>query len=104
MGKAKVVTDGMLMSASEALVDCITEEDLQKGSIYPKLSEIRQISLEIACSVIQRAVEEDVVKADSRAAEILAEQGRGALKNFVRSRMFQPNYDPLVYLPPGIGE
>ncbi|QDZ23548.1 NAD-dependent malic oxidoreductase [Chloropicon primus] len=104
VGKCKIITDNMLMSASESLVNCITQEDLSKGSIYPKLSMIRDISLEIACSVIEQAVVDKVVKADSRAAEVLEEQGREGLKSFVKSRMFQPNYDPLVYLPPGIGE
>ena len=104
VGKAKVITDNMFMSASESLVNCITPEDREMGSIYPKLSEIRHISLEIACSVIEQAVEDGVTKSDSRAAEILGKKGREGLKTFVSSRMFQPNYDPLVYLPPGIGE
>jgi len=130
MGKAKVITDAMLMKASESLVDCITAEELERGSIYPKLGSIREISLEIACSVIEQAVRDGVTKAESRAVEVLAEQGREGLRGFVRSRMFQvsesryhpvakkkkltrapillqtrkPNYDPLVYVPPGIGE
>ena len=104
VGKAKVITDAMLMKASESLVDCITAEELERGSIYPKLGSIREISLEIACSVIEQAVRDGVTKAESRAVEVLAEQGREGLRGFVRSRMFIPSYDPLVYVPPGIGE
>lgn len=104
VGQAKIITDNMLMSAAEALVNCITSEELERGCIYPKLSMIRHISLEIACAVIQTAIEDKVVKGGSRAAEILEEQGLDALKSFVSSRMFQPTYDPLVYVPPGIGE
>ena len=104
VGKAKVITDAMLMKASESLVDCITAEELERGSIYPKLGSIREISLEIACSVIEQAVRDGVTKAESRAVEVLAEQGREGLRGFVRSRMFIPSYEPLVYVPPGIGE
>lgn len=104
VGQAKIVTDHMLMSASEALVNCITPEELERGCIYPQLSKIREISLQIACAVIETAVSDKVVKSDSRAAEVLKEQGAEGLKSFVLSRMFQPNYDPLVYVPPGIGE
>jgi len=104
VGHARIITDHMLMAAAESLVKCITADDLAKGSIYPKLSMIRDISLEIACGVIQTAVEDKVVKQESRAAEVLQEQGMDALRNYVRGRMFQPNYDPLVYVPPGIGE
>ena len=89
VGKAKVITDAMLMKASESLVDCITAEELERGSIYPKLGSIREISLEIACSVIEQAVRDGVTKAESRAVEVLAEQGREGLRGFVRSRMFQ---------------
>jgi Malic enzyme, NAD binding domain len=35
------VTDGMLMAAAESLSSLIAPKDLARGSIYPRLSDIR---------------------------------------------------------------
>ena len=78
------------------------EEELAQGRIFPRLSKIRDISLEIACSVIQTAAEDG--HCSNRSAEILECQGMDGLKAYVKSKMFKPCYSPLVYLPPGVGE
>ena len=102
IGKTQIISDHMLMTASEALVRCVDEEELAQGRIFPRLSKIRDISLEIACSVIQTAAEDG--HCSNRSAEILECQGMDGLKAYVKSKMFKPCYSPLVYLPPGVGE
>jgi malic enzyme len=56
MGKCKVITDEMMMIASEALSECLSFEDINERGIFPKFEKIREISLHIACKVIIAAV------------------------------------------------
>lgn len=51
------VHDDMLLAASEALAKQVTEENFEKGLIYPPFSNIRKISANIAASVAARAYE-----------------------------------------------
>ncbi|KAL1816211.1 hypothetical protein ACET3Z_018785 [Daucus carota] len=47
----------MLLAASEALAGTVTQEDCQKGMIYPPISNIRKISAHIAANVAAKAYE-----------------------------------------------
>ncbi|KAG6739686.1 hypothetical protein POTOM_057300 [Populus tomentosa] len=51
------VHDDMLLAAAEALAGQIKEEYLEKGLIYPPLSNIRKISVQIAANVAAKAYE-----------------------------------------------
>ncbi|KAI4379390.1 hypothetical protein MLD38_005696 [Melastoma candidum] len=51
------VHDDMLLSASEALAGQVTEENFEKGLIYPPFSNIRKISANIAAKVAAKAYE-----------------------------------------------
>ncbi|KAJ6863053.1 hypothetical protein NC652_039799 [Populus alba x Populus x berolinensis] len=51
------VHDDMLLAAAEALAGQIKEEYLAKGLIYPPLSNIRNISVQIAANVAAKAYE-----------------------------------------------
>ncbi|KAG5107882.1 hypothetical protein JHK84_044789 [Glycine max] len=51
------VHDDMLLAASEALAKLVTEENYEKGLIYPPFSNIRKISANIAASVAAKAYE-----------------------------------------------
>ncbi|XP_043709684.1 NADP-dependent malic enzyme-like [Telopea speciosissima] len=51
------VHDDMLLAASEALAAQVTQENFNKGLIYPPFSNIRKISAHIAASVAAKAYE-----------------------------------------------
>ncbi len=96
--KASQVTDGMLYQASEALASCLDEVDQAKGLVFPSISKIRSVSCHVATEVMRKAVEEGV--ASSKEVMRLAETDHVAndLKEFVRLRMYQPIYQPLVHV------
>ncbi|ETW03349.1 hypothetical protein H310_04840 [Aphanomyces invadans] len=45
------VDDNMMLIAAQTLADKVTDADLATGSVYPPLSSIRQVSLDIAAAV-----------------------------------------------------
>ncbi|KAG6471197.1 hypothetical protein ZIOFF_072298 [Zingiber officinale] len=51
------VHDDMLLAASEALAQQVTQENLDKGMVYPPFSNIRKISAHIAANVAAKAYE-----------------------------------------------
>ena len=55
--KAKTIPDSIFLESAKALAETVTEEDLQVGSIYPVIDEIREVSLRIAVAVAVYAYE-----------------------------------------------
>jgi malate dehydrogenase (oxaloacetate-decarboxylating)(NADP+) len=58
LSRATEISDEMILTAAETLVDCVTDEMLAAGSIYPPLNAIREISLKIAVRVMEKAQEQ----------------------------------------------
>lgn len=56
--KAKRVSDGMLMAASEALAYAASQTNLDHGAILPPLNQIQTISRSIAFAVAKQAMDE----------------------------------------------
>ncbi len=80
--QARGVTDGMFLAAADALAQRVSEDDLALGALYPPRSEIREISLDIAVAVAERAYEQD-----------LATLPRPAdLRAHLRESMYDPSY------------
>lgn len=60
LGQASRVTDKMILTASESLANCVTEEEFSRGLLYPDVSRIREVSLHLARDVIRTAQKEGV--------------------------------------------
>jgi malate dehydrogenase (oxaloacetate-decarboxylating)(NADP+) len=60
--RARAVTGGMFLAAARSLAAQVDEAQLEHGAIYPPLSEIRNISLSVACAVAEQAYAEGVAE------------------------------------------
>lgn len=86
---ATKVTDRMLYVAAEALATFLSEEDLQRGVVFPSLTSIRSVSHRIAVAVIEEAVKDGL-------ATKISPQDAQDLNSFVSRKMYDPQYVPLV--------
>lgn len=85
LSRASQVTDAMVEASSLALAESVTEEERAQELLYPRLERIREISVHIACRVIQSAQKANV---DRNSA--LREMNETELANWVRSKMWNP--------------
>jgi malate dehydrogenase (oxaloacetate-decarboxylating)(NADP+) len=79
---ARRVTDEMFMTAARTLADAVGTEDLRRGSIFPPLERIREISAAIATAVAQVAYDRGL------ASEPMPRDPRRAIE----AMMFDPAY------------
>ena len=101
-------------------MELINEEDLRIKATFPRNVEIREIAVHIAGRVFEQAVEENL-KVRSRfrfrsedfdywqignkvMLEHYEQGGLTEVKEYIYSKMWYPNYKPLVYVPPGKGD
>merc|ERR1719228_1997462 len=103
LGQTGVVTNAMINSAAEALVEMISEDDLARRATFPENKDIRAIAAHLATKVMMQALEEGIKLGNRKAYEALQEGGEEGLKEYIYSKMWNPEYRPLVYLPPGKG-
>jgi malate dehydrogenase (oxaloacetate-decarboxylating)(NADP+) len=80
--KASRVTDEMFMAAAHTLAEQVTRDDLQQGSLYPPLKNIRDVSAQIAAAVAAVAYRRGLAR-EPQPADLL---------EFVKSRMYEPRY------------
>lgn len=84
--RSKHVTDEMFMAASRVLAEQVSDDDFERGSIYPPLSHIREVSAKIAVAV----------------AEVVYEQGLAGvprpddMRAFIQTHVYEPNYQSYV--------
>ena len=79
---AKRVTDEMFLAAARALSLQVKQEDLDQGSIYPPLSNIREVSAHIATAVAEVAF----------ARRLASKRKPRNLLAHVKSQMYDPHY------------
>jgi len=84
------ISDSVFLSAAEALSDMVTAEDLAVGRLYPPLSNIREISVQIATQVASEAY------ANGTASTYPEPEDKEA---FIRTHLYDYNYDKVSYLP-----
>ena len=82
VSRSRVVTDDMFLAAAHSLANLVTEDDLQRGRVYPPLSHIREVSAHIAHDVATIVYEKGYTDKE-RPEDIMAE---------IRDYMYQPIY------------
>ena len=60
MSTAQKIPDELFLVAAKTLSELVTKADLEEGALYPKLTEIRHLSLLIAIAVAEKAYELDI--------------------------------------------
>jgi malate dehydrogenase (oxaloacetate-decarboxylating)(NADP+) len=82
VSEAREVTDAMFLTAARTLAKLVGPEDLALGRVYPSLTKVREVSLEIATAVATAAYDTGRAQAP-RPADLRAD---------IKARMFQPVY------------
>ncbi len=86
LSEASRITDEMVAASAEALADYTVEKYVAGGLIYPPVSDMREASFRVACSVIRQAIADGVTRRD------IPED----VEAFVRERMWKAEYQPFV--------
>jgi malate dehydrogenase (oxaloacetate-decarboxylating)(NADP+) len=79
---ARRATDEMFLAAARALAERVTQEDLEQGSLYPPLAQVRDVSARIAAAVAEVAFARGLASVP-RPKDPLA---------FVKSKMYEATY------------
>lgn len=79
---AKRIDDEFFLVAAQTLANQVKDSDIEKGKLYPNLSELREISLEIAMSVIGKA----------RELDLAGEYVPSELREYIEEYMYNPVY------------
>jgi len=82
--RATRVTDEMFMAAARTLAEQVTPADLEQGSIYPPLKDIRDVSAHIAAAVAAVAYRQGFARLP-QPPDLLA---------FMKAQMYEPDYIP----------
>ncbi len=79
---ASMISDEMFLEAARVLAEQVSERDLEAGTIYPPLTDIRRVSLAIAVAVAQKAWQQGLALA-RRPADI---------EQMIAALMYDPGY------------
>ncbi|TYH99926.1 hypothetical protein ES332_A11G098600v1 [Gossypium tomentosum] len=94
---ACIITNDMLQAAAECLASYMTDQDIEKGILYPSINSIRDITAKVGASVVRAAVAEEVAEGYGKVdPEELAYMSKEETVEYVRRNMWYPNYSPLV--------
>jgi malate dehydrogenase (oxaloacetate-decarboxylating)(NADP+) len=80
--EAKTLPEEVFMVAAEALAALITEDEMAQGRVYPRLTEMRKISYEIALSVAKYLVKNQLSKIDPNTD----------LEKLIKENTYDPTY------------
>jgi malate dehydrogenase (oxaloacetate-decarboxylating)(NADP+) len=72
--KIEHVNDELLITAAQALAELVEVADLTKGSLYPPISEIREVSVNIAKAVMKNAISQGLTGIDESEIEPLIQK------------------------------
>jgi len=87
LSQAHQVTDNMFLVAAKTLVDCVDQQRLEAGAVYPCQSKLREVSARIAAAVMRQARTDGV-------GRLMHDD---AIEPLVQRAMWFPEYQPYVY-------
>lgn len=79
---ASIIPDELFLTAAKTLSETVSDKNIEEGAIYPRLTEIRTISLEVALAVSEKAF-------DLGIARIKKPKN---LRQTILDYMYDPNY------------
>ena len=86
VSEAREITNEMFEVASRILADCVTQERLDCGAIYPHQNDLREVSFRIGCAVVKYAK-------DNHLGRNIPDD---KIEDTVRDNMWFPDYVPVV--------
>ncbi|XP_077241779.1 NAD-dependent malic enzyme 59 kDa isoform, mitochondrial-like [Tasmannia lanceolata] len=95
---AHFISDGMMQAAAECLASYMTDEEIQKGILFPSISSIRHITSEVGAAIIHAAVAEELAEGHGEIGlKELMHMSKEETLNYVARNMWYPVYSPLVH-------
>ncbi|KAF2315335.1 hypothetical protein GH714_038862 [Hevea brasiliensis] len=95
---ARFITDEMLQAASECLASYMTDEEIQKGILYPSVNSIRHITAEVGAAVLRAAVAEGLAEGHGDLGpRELRHMSKEETVEYITRNMWFPVYNPLVH-------
>jgi len=94
--RAKHVSDSMIYASSMALANSLTAEELHNGDLYPKLTRIRDVSIDVAAAVMRQAIDEglardtEAIKLFDAAKKLPGAEGTLKIREWVKHKMWSP--------------
>lgn len=80
--RATKISDEMLLASAKALSKMVSKENLETATLFPSLTDIRKVSLNIAVALAEKAYEQDLTQ----------EPQPKNLKDFIAQKMYDPSY------------
>jgi malate dehydrogenase (oxaloacetate-decarboxylating)(NADP+) len=80
--EAKRVTDEMFLTAAEAVAEQVSLDDFEQGLIYPRVSDILKVSLNVAVQVAEQIFNSGLAGVDKP----------DDIRTFIRRKMYVPAY------------
>lgn len=80
--KIKSIGDDLFLTAAKTLANMVSEKDLETGTLYPPMQNIRKVSLDIAVAVAEHAYSQDNA----------SEPKPDNLREFMAGQMYDPYY------------
>ena len=76
----RIITDAMFLIAARTLADNVQQLDIARGSLYPRPTEIRKLSLEVAIAVAGEAYRTNTAKKEKPVD----------LRSYIQNMMYDP--------------
>ncbi|KAL7021929.1 hypothetical protein ACKWTF_012072 [Chironomus riparius] len=82
-----IIPEDIFLISAKALADLVTDEDLEKGSLYPPLENIQACSLEIAEKVVEYAYENNLATVRPKPEN---------LRQFIKDQTYDASYKSAI--------